>query len=309
MYLENGACTRGEILSRLSLSYHVYGGERWPTEVMSNICTYFRGVVVSTVRRNLPAQKQGSPVHQSLKTGHPEFHINVIYETNRNEDTSWWSQCSTNSKHLTGEMGKYICSILPARRERQYFFPRKDVFAWPNKEGLAYLFTFRREQQEFFLPWINVHNIYLFYYLIRYLFPGGNWPQNRYFKEWLSLTALVTWSAIFNRLFHSIHSCAFIWQETLFVHTFLCWAHFSCCFHFCAYHALLKLSIRIKHLEKKLPGADNRKSQALNYYTCTYCTHPLLSTNSWCFVSLGLVGTIMPGNLDGCWLSKPQRYE
>ena len=39
---ENGACTRGEILSRRSLSLHGHGDERWPTEVTPN--TYFRGV-------------------------------------------------------------------------------------------------------------------------------------------------------------------------------------------------------------------------------------------------------------------------
>ena len=41
VHLDNGACTRGENLSRLSL-LHVHGDERWPMEVTSN--TYFRGV-------------------------------------------------------------------------------------------------------------------------------------------------------------------------------------------------------------------------------------------------------------------------
>ena len=41
LHEENEACTRGEIVSRLSLSYtSLHGDERWPMELSSN--TYFR---------------------------------------------------------------------------------------------------------------------------------------------------------------------------------------------------------------------------------------------------------------------------
>ena len=42
VHKENSACTRGEILSRRSMSLHGHGDERWPIEMTSN--THFRSV-------------------------------------------------------------------------------------------------------------------------------------------------------------------------------------------------------------------------------------------------------------------------
>ena len=49
VHRENGASTRGEIVSQTFTELHVYGDDRWPLEVWSN--THFRGVCSGLPRR------------------------------------------------------------------------------------------------------------------------------------------------------------------------------------------------------------------------------------------------------------------
>ena len=103
----------------------------------------------------------------------------ISYLTRGMNEWTWAGNMARRdvSRALTELLGKYICSILPARTE--YFssqkgatkiFPSKNVFAWPKKRG--WKCTGRKTNENFSggsrsdKSWLNVYNTFLFCYLI-----------------------------------------------------------------------------------------------------------------------------------------------
>ena len=84
MHLAQPSCEQGNWslhsrwnLSRLSLSLHVHGDKRWPTEVTSN--TYFRwpaGVTSNTYFRGVPCQPRGTESKADAEI--PSSHTGVV---------------------------------------------------------------------------------------------------------------------------------------------------------------------------------------------------------------------------------------
>ena len=112
-------------------------------------------------------------------------------------------------------LGKYICSsqervrYFPSQEGATRIFPRKGVFAWPEKEQKQKPHDWLHTVEERTFPrkgrnersLINFYNIYLFYSILRYfMFPRRIAPSEQIFQR----TAVVDcfW---FTRLYMPVH--------------------------------------------------------------------------------------------------------